>query len=81
MATLIKVNGETETIEDISLKSLQTLVGGFIEMYPCLDGKLMIMNEEGRLVGYKYNAKASKLAGVTIVGDVVVLDKVEVVLE
>jgi hypothetical protein len=46
---------------DFSLKECQASVGGYIETVPTWDGRLMILNEEGKLKGLPRNAKATAL--------------------
>lgn len=88
MAQIIKANGESVYIrhergeKELTLKQLQDAVEGFIELVPILNpeyqDKTMFCNEEGRLVGKPFNAKASRIAGHHIVGDVILCDKGEV---
>lgn len=84
MAQQIKVNGDTEEVTDTSLKSLQSLVGGYIEIVPTNDGRLMVVDEEGKLKGKPVNMKATTLTrGIVadsdlIVGDVVVANEDEI---
>lgn len=49
-------NGKT-----FSLEELQTIVGGFIEIVALADGSVMVLNEEGKLLGLPFNAKATVL--------------------
>ncbi len=94
IALIIKADkGNTEVYvkpEDpkkgFSLKELQAIVGGSIEIVKCKDGKLMVINEEGKLDGLPVNRKATGLyiygsldpeawdkgTGDQIVGDVLV---------
>lgn len=82
MAQQIKVNGGTEEVTDTSLYSLQSLVGGYIEIVPTNDGRLMVVDEEGRLKAKLVNMKATALTRGTvaapIVGDVVVANEGEI---
>ena len=85
MATWLKANGEVEEgITDTGLKNLQRMVGGFIETVPTNDGRVMVLNEEGKLYGLPYNASADALArGIVadddlIVGDVVICTDKEI---
>jgi len=79
VAKIIKVDGTEATLSDMSLKSLQQAVGGYIEIVNIVNGKLIICDEEGLIKGKPINEKASllyapcSLSG--IVGDVVVCDK------
>jgi hypothetical protein len=58
--TLIKVNGNTEHIEDTSLQNLQRLVGGYIEEITLNQSHIMIVNEEGRIMDLPINQVASQ---------------------
>ena len=82
MATLYKVNGDTETVtpkKDLlfSLEEMQAFVGGYIEMVAipgdvkhASGGKgILIVNEEGLMMGLPLNRQASILAHRPIVGD------------
>lgn len=79
MAQIIKTNGEIIETQpsngtDFSLTELQAVVGGFIEVVHLSDGRLMVVNEEGKLDGLPINEKASELYPDLIVGDVLVCD-------
>ncbi len=64
-----------------SLAELQELVGGYIERAPAEvvdpEGNVcdMIVNEEGLLIGLLPNTKASRLTGIYLVGNAVLLKK------
>lgn len=83
MATILKASGEELEVQpengtDFSLKECQTIVGGHLEMVPLADGRVMILNEEGKLDDLPVNLAATALyleerAGYDeIVGDVLV---------
>lgn len=78
-ATLIKVDDSKTVIErytPFKLEALQSFVGGYIEIIPTKDGRLMVINEEGRLKNLSYNMTATDLVEYDlIVGDVLVCDK------
>lgn len=82
MAQIIKASGEVIETQPkgvvFSLQELQDIVGGFIEIVHLPKRKLMIVNEEGKLNGLPFNAKASELYPDVIVGDVLVCDLKEV---
>ena len=88
MATLLKVirGGqavvekavEPENGSDFSLKELQTMVGGCIEIVNLPSGKIMVVNEEGRLIGLPINSIATELYGGLIVGNALVCNKNQV---
>lgn len=85
---LIRVNGEAafqETDDELTLTDLQELVGGRIETVPiCLSGNwttgrehpILIVNEEGKLLGFEKNERATDLLRFDvydyIVGDAVI---------
>ncbi len=86
MAKLIKTDG-TETIvypankKSFTLPELQKLVGGYIELVRTVDGKEMIINEEGKLKDLPINNKATMqyvhFLADTITVDVVICEKGE----
>ena len=64
---------------DFQLDELQAMVGGYIEIIPVLRGKIMVLDEEGKLKGKPINDAATMIfmqAGFydTIVGDALVCD-------
>lgn len=44
------------------LEELQEIVGGFIEIISLHDGRMMVINEEGKLNGLPYNDLATDIA-------------------
>jgi len=87
MARFIKSNGiDMELVPEkgtqFTLVELQDLVDGFIEIVPAKDGRLIVINEEGKLKKLPMNTKASLLLerpnSDFIVGDVLVCDKSEI---
>ena len=70
---VIRAGGDTylyPTDEDITLHELQDMVGGSIETVPiCLSGNwttgrgqpIMIVNEEGKLLGFEKNERATDM--------------------
>jgi hypothetical protein len=54
--TLNPENGTTFTLEE-----LQKAVGGYIEVIHLADGRVMVLNEEGRLHGLPFNANATRV--------------------
>lgn len=85
MATIIRVNGDRQVVTDISLDSLQEIVGGYIEVLRLRapDGWGIIINEEGKLQDLPVNEVATEFASHLllpndcIVGDAVLLDPKE----
>jgi len=64
---------------EFTLEELQGLVGGLIQIINLPDGRLMVMDEEGKLKGKPRNRTATKLAmevlfeGDYIAGDAVII--------
>ena len=71
-APLIEPKGETWTLEE-----LQELVGGYVEIVypPKHPGRVLVINENGKLTGLPFNKNATHLwPHDDIVGDVVLTD-------
>jgi len=81
MARLLKADGTEAVVkptgEKFSLKELQNLVGGLIEIVHAR-GQLLIVDEEGLLKQKPYNSAASRFSGIHIVGDAVICESGEV---
>ena len=79
---ILYVDGREEFIEpkngtDFSLKELQTIVGGSIEVVPLCDERIMVVNEEGKIHRLPLNVRAMCIVngeGIadTIVGNVLI---------
>lgn len=96
MATLYRVkqvNGvyTPETVEvkpksgkTFSLSELQSFVEGYIEIVDLRDGKIMIVNEEGKLKNLPFNHAATKIyseiytSSDIIVGNVLICKSTEI---
>jgi hypothetical protein len=79
MATLLKSDGQRVEGVDIStLKEMQELVGGYIEIVYLPEGKCLIINEEGLLLGLPLNQQATELYGHPIVGEVIYAQSSEI---
>ena len=66
MAQIIKSNGQTTEVTpkngtDFSLEELQTIVGGWIEIVNLRDGRLLCLDEEGKLKGKERNHVATDI--------------------
>jgi hypothetical protein len=66
MATILYPNGQHEEVfpangTDFQLAELQRMVGGSIEIVPTNDGRIMVLNEEGKLLGLPRNEQATAL--------------------
>ena len=68
---IVKNPGESATDEIIpnTLKALQDLVGGHIEVVKIFDDAVIICNEEGRLMGLPHNCE---ICGCDFVGTIVI---------
>lgn len=89
MGKIIKSNGEILDYTpknkngEFSLEELNSVVGGYIEMVRCIDGKnFMILNEDGKAMQLPINHKATELyCGNSLVdfilGDVVICNAKE----
>jgi len=74
---ILRYDGETiETSphngKHYTLQELSNAVNGYVECVRLDDGRLMWVNEEGRMLNLPVNTRASELAGRTIVGNVLV---------
>jgi hypothetical protein len=65
MATLLRVEGTTEPITPAgkhwTLEEMKTLVGGWIEVVRTIDGRFMVIDEEGKIKKKPLNIQATKL--------------------
>ena len=68
---------EFEAVEkELSLKKSQSIVEGYIELYPLRDKHFyFIVNEEGLLKKLKFNELAFKLFGIKVLGNMIVCPK------
>lgn len=75
MKALLINNYDLEEIEvENTLEALQKPVGGYIETVTLIPGKaVMVVNEEGLLLGFGLNSVASKIAGRKIVGPALIV--------
>jgi hypothetical protein len=85
MATFLRSTGESEVLFPAngvfwSLEELQTLVGGYIEVARTVDGRFLVLDEEGKC---EHKQKPLNIAATRlyqhgrvdpIVGDVVIID-------
>lgn len=67
MATIIHENGKSVEVgphngKSFTLSFLQEVVGGYIEPVWLKDGRVMFVNEEGRLKGLPVNEMATMIA-------------------
>ena len=76
--TIYKSNGEVQertfSKENISLREMQEVVGGYIEFLYLKNNLVMIVNEEGKIIGLPFNANASQLLKDNNINDVIVGD-------
>lgn len=84
LSTVITTDGLHTNVEpsngtDFSLEELNGFVGGYIEIVRLSKSQVMVVNEEGKLMGLEYNPCATLLVQIaghrdTIVGNVLVCD-------
>lgn len=78
---ILRVDGTTEEMTDNSLEAMQKAVGGYIEEIGTKDGRIMIINEEGKLENLPFNKFATDIANIYdddyIVGNVIIADEDE----
>ncbi len=83
MAYLLKANGQKSEFNTFTLEAMQQAVRGYIQIVPTRDNHLMVMNEEGKLMGLPENDEATNMVrGIispfdVIVGDVIICDRSE----
>lgn len=83
-AEIIKTSGERIPVKpengtDFELHEMQTIVGGWIEVVYLRDGRIMVVNEEGKVNRLEPNIVATNLLLAQggwdmVVGDVLVCD-------
>ena len=74
MAILITTDGEVVDNYDASdLNKLQSAVGGYVEIIKTGLDMTFVVNEEGMLLGLKPNYLASSLAGMLMLGNVLLV--------
>lgn len=79
-AFIYRTNGEILPIlpkngTDFQLKEMQEIVGGYLQVVHLKDGRVMVLNEEGKIDHLDYNEQATHLYNNQydfIVGDVLV---------
>ena len=76
---ILKVDNtiEFESVDrELTLKKSQSIVEGYIELYPLQDKHFyFIVNEEGILKNMKFNELAFKLFGIEVLGNMIVCPK------
>lgn len=89
MAEIIKTDGTRQSYEpangtDFTLEEMQKAVGGMVEIIELDDKQSMILNEDGKLLGFPYNEVADNIFHdhfVTldyIVGDVLICNNKQI---
>ena len=58
---------------DFTLREVQKMVGGYVEVVYLRDGRILLADEEGLLKGLPLNRAASRMAGRPIVGPALVM--------
>ncbi len=73
---LIKTNGQIEDIEFsekiVTLKEMQDCVGGYIEFVWLKDNKILVVNEDGKIIGLADNTYATNLINSEGISDFIV---------
>jgi len=74
-----KSNGNVEervfSKKNVTLKEMQEIVGGYIEfVYLLKDNLVMVVNEDGKITGLPFNAKATQLVKECNINDIIVGD-------
>lgn len=67
MATIYYTDGATKEVlpangTDFSLNEVRDIVGGYVEVVHLPDGRIILINEEGKLEGLSRNEQATQLA-------------------
>ena len=90
MAEIIKTNGTRQSVQpangtDFTLKEMQAIVGGDIELVFLNETEIMVVNEEGKINDLAYNSAATRIFKENhpsvldyIVGDVLVCDNKQI---
>jgi hypothetical protein len=78
MAQILRANGTRGTIEphngtDFTLDEVRAIVGGRVELISLYDGRIMLINEEGKLHDLPLNVEATRLFLVERGGDDVIV--------
>ena len=82
MAILITTDGEVVDNYDASdLNKLQSAVGGYVEIVRTRLDMTFVVNEEGMLLGLKPNYLASSMAGMVMLGNVLLVNPKELAEE
>ncbi len=68
---------QPENGRDFQLKELQEIVGGYIEIVPTKDGRIMVCNEEGKLDDIIFVGEITDTEVDYIAGDVLVCESSE----
>ena len=66
-ATIIYPDGREEKVSpangnDFSLEEVQKIVGGYVEVIGLSDDNILLLNEDGKLMGLAENVKANEIA-------------------
>jgi hypothetical protein len=76
--TIYRTNGKIEnksfSKKNVTLKEMQEVVGGYIEFLYLKNNLVMIVNEEGKIIGLPYNPKATQLVQENNIQDIIVGD-------
>lgn len=69
-----KIEDKSFSKKNITLKEMQEVVNGYIEFLYLKDNLVMVVNEDGKIIGLPFNAKATQLIKENNINDVIVGD-------
>ena len=79
---ILKIDGSTTELKDTSLEAMQEAVGGYIQELGMKDGRIMIVNEDGKRLELPRNEKATSMVDLFfsddyIAGNAIILEEGE----
>jgi hypothetical protein len=85
MAILLRANGNTEELkaDSLTLEKVWVLIEGYVERVICrppMNNSVLYVSDEARISGMPFNHDASSVAGMTILGNAILLTKEEELL-
>ena len=83
MALLLKTDNTREEVEprhgrEFTLRELQNYVGGYVDVVPLSDNRILIINGQGHMLDLTANFSATLAAERSIVGDALLCRMTEV---
>lgn len=77
MAQIVKESGEVFDVVIEDIKQMQDIVKGFVIFTRGIDGWIVASKLDAKDSGYAKNHKASRLAGVSIYGTIILFERYE----